>query len=379
MCNKNKEKGLKLTICCDKLWNKKRVEATRRTRHDEDDNPTEPGTRTGGGEEVPPVGGLVLGGEEEDGQDHQDDDQDQHDGCAIEKSEEVMKYRLHQYSENPSMELTGEDMMMAMDCDHCGPAVTEYVRMDCLGCGEGWVREDYTLCILGNDVISLFPSLDSVTTGKIIRGEVTRSTMTIEGFNTKLGLRYIAMNEKYTSDLEDLRCLLPWRMTKPGIKPSMKCKWVNSKEILSEEDWVYPPVTPTEEQRRKIIGHVAEIGTRTIFENFCYRFGGKAYHQLEGGPIGARVTMCAARMVMQHWAREYTGILIQAGLRIPLMTGYVDDGRQGSTTLRRGMKFDTEKRMFAYSKEQERIDEDDPDNVRMAKRCLPAMNAVTPT
>ena len=80
-----------------------------------------------------------------------------------------------------------------------------------------------------------------------------------------------------------------------------------------------------------------------IFQNFVYQFGGKAYHQQEGGPIGARVTMCASRMVMQHWARGYEAILLKAGLRIPLLGGYVDDGRQGTTVLRKGMYFNEER------------------------------------
>ena len=126
------------------------------------------------------------------------------------------------------------------------------------------------------------------------------------------------------------------------------------------------------------MGHVAEIGTRAIFEQFCYRFGGKAYHQQAGGPIGARVTMCASRMVMQHWARKYNMFLVQAVLRVLLLRGYVDDGRQGSTVLRRGMKFDQERREFIFSEEQLQSDETEnlPDNTRMAQRCLPAMNSV---
>ena len=42
------------------------------------------------------------------------------------------------------------------------------------------------------------------------------------------------------------------------------------------------------------------------------------------------------------------------------------------------MAFDEDKKEFIFSEEQLRIDdnEDDPDNTRMAKRCLPAMNAV---
>ena len=142
-----------------------------------------------------------------------------------------------------------------------------------------------------------------------------------------------------TGDLEDLRELMPRRMTKPGVKPTMKSRWVNHKEILDDDDWVYPQRIPTSKQRRMIIGRVAEIGTREVFENFCYQFGGVAYHQQNGGSIGARVTMCVAKMVMQHWARGYTNILLKAGLKIPLMAGYVDDGRQGSTVLRKGMIF----------------------------------------
>jgi hypothetical protein len=293
-------------------------------------------------------------------------------------NEEVVKYRKFQYETNERMKLTGDDLMIVMDCNHCGPDLTDEIRKECLCCGDGWVREDYTLCIIGNDVISLFPSLDSVNTGRIVREEVARSTMEIDGFSTKLGLRYIAMNEEYTSDLDKIRKLMPRRLTKPGVKPTMKCKWVNNKEVLDDDDWIYPPITPTREQTRWIQGHVAEIGTRMIFENFVYQFGGVAYHQQQGGPIGARVTMCAARMVMQHWARGYEMILLKAGLRIPLLGGYVDDGRQGSTVLRRGMLFDHNKKEFVYSEEQRRIDEmeNEPDNRRMARVCLPAMNAV---
>ena len=133
-----------------------------------------------------------------------------------------------------------------------------------------------------------------------MREEVENSTIEIDGFNVRLGLKYLAMNEEYTGDLDDLRDLMPKRMTKPGKKPTMQSKWVNNKEIIDDDDWVFPTRMATSKERRMIIGRVAEIGTRVIFEKFCYRFGGVAYHQQHGGPRGARVTMCAARMLMQH-------------------------------------------------------------------------------
>jgi hypothetical protein len=79
--------------------------------------------------------------------------------------------------------------------------------------------------------------------------------------------------------------------------------------------------------------------------------------------------MCAAKMVMQNWARKYEGILLRAGL----MTGYEDDGRQRSTVLRKGMMFNDQLEEEQYERD---VEEDAPENIRMVRICLPAMNSV---
>ena len=56
-----------------------------------------------------------------------------------------------------------------------------------------------------------------------------------------------------------------------------------------------------------------EFETRFLFQNFTSQFGGKTFLQMSGGPIGARVTMAAARIVMNSWARQYSGVLIRSG------------------------------------------------------------------
>ena len=55
--------------------------------------------------------------------------------CEEDKTEEIIKYRIHQYRENPNMRMTGEEIELALNCDHCGPGVTEHVRKDCEDCG----------------------------------------------------------------------------------------------------------------------------------------------------------------------------------------------------------------------------------------------------
>ena len=53
-------------------------------------------------------------------------------------------------------------------------------------------------------------------------------------------------------------------------------------------------------------------------------------------------------------------------------------GGRGGTTFRKGMRFDESMRDFVMDQEQLERDKeaDEPDNVRMTRICLPAMNSV---
>ena len=166
------ERNMKAISRCDKLWKKKSEEARMASSNEEDEGANDMGARARIEENLEDL--------------RQEEDEY---SCKEEKNEETLKFRMHQYKENPSMKITGEEVELVMNCDHCGPCITDLARQDCGECGQGWVREDYTLCILGNDVVSLFPSLESASTGKIVREEVARSTMNVDGFNVKLRLK----------------------------------------------------------------------------------------------------------------------------------------------------------------------------------------------
>ena len=85
------------------------------------------------------------------------------------------------------------------------------------------------------------------------------------------------MNRRLTGDLQAIRRLLPWK--KSGKNVSMKNKGVNKKKEDITKEWGFRDITPTEQERKELLARVAEIGLRVIFENFCYRFNGKMYHQ----------------------------------------------------------------------------------------------------
>ena len=61
--------------------------------------------------------------------------------------------------------------------------------------------------------------------------------------------------------------------------------------------------------------------------------------QTEGGPIGARLTMCVARLVLQEWHDKFAEILDKSGLREYLKGLYVDDGRNVVDLLHLGTRF----------------------------------------
>ena len=85
---------------------------------------------------------------------------------------------------------------------------------------------------------------------------------------------------------------------------------------------------PTPQQIREIQARCAEIGVRFLFENFTYKFASQLHQQMGGGPIGARVTMAAARLVMSDWGERWKSILEESKILIGMLEGYVDDRNQ---------------------------------------------------
>ena len=244
-----------------------------------------------------------------------------------------------------------------------------------------WEEE---IVIFGNDVVALFPSMTSANTGRIIRRQISKSGMKIDGIDYKHVLLYIMLNKNMTGDLGSLVRLLPWRRGVTGTAPGMKNKNLNSKnydDIL--KTWEFPDRYPTDGEKRELLARMGEIGLRAIFENFMYTFTGKNYLQMSGGPIGARVTMAAARLVMQDWSEQYKIILTKAQLEIWLFNGYVDDGRQGTGKLEMGMRFIEKEMEFKFRDEWRQEDEErreagESTVKRMSKQCQLAMNAINP-
>ena len=88
-------------------------------------------------------------------------------------------------------------------------------------------------------------------------------------------------------------------------------------------------------------------------------------------------------MFCQDFFIKYEEILLRAGLLITLLKVYVDDGRQVTSLLEKGMRYHAEEEKFIWSEEDEQEDREleergEDDDSFMARICLPVMNAINP-
>ena len=111
----------------------------------------------------------------------------------------------------------------------------ELLKEDCHECGCGLYDEDKESYIIGSDVVALFPSIKSKSTGIIIRRRVEKSSLKFPGFNYRQGARYIVMNRNYTGDLHGIANILPRRRKLQGGTPGMTGKAVNDKKEWDDE------------------------------------------------------------------------------------------------------------------------------------------------
>ena len=124
--------------------------------------------------------------------------------------------------------------------------------------------------------------------------------------------RYCTGNRKLAGNLDEIKHLLPWRRKsgKGGKDPGMQNPEMKGRRAGGENTWRFPAkFDPTEREKKVLISKVSRIVVQILWTTFTYEFAGELFVQMEGGPIGARITMAASRLVMQEWSERYSKIL----------------------------------------------------------------------
>ena len=194
--------------------------------------------------------------------------------------------------------------------------------------------------VIGWDVNALYPSLDWETTQGVVKEAIINSKIKWEDIDYMEGCRYIALNlsgEECRSS--NLSRILPVRRAKTGVRPGVKGPGPMGAEPHDQEQWRFPEVTLTEEEKKEVITAVVAIATKNLFSNHLYTFANKVYRQKSGGAIGLRATCAIARVTMNIWDQLWNKRMVELNLRKEVYTRYMDDGRALIYPIRPGWRY----------------------------------------
>ena len=170
--------------------------------------------------------------------------------------------------------------------------------------------------LIGFDVNALYPSLDWGNTEKVIRQSIIESGIEWDNLDIMEGCRYIALNwDANKCRQSSLARILPVRRAKTGVRPGLRGTGPLGPDIHDQEQWRFPDVVITDEERRDVIATVVSIAVKELFKNHLYTFGNKVFRQTSGGAIGLRATCAIARITMNVWDELWGRKIIELNLR----------------------------------------------------------------
>ena len=220
-------------------------------------------------------------------------------------------------------------------------------------------------------------SLSAEKTGESVRKQVEKCRIKWEEIDSDWLTLYIHLNRDLCSNLQEISKYLPER--RRGREAGMGSEECMKRHLDVNSDgsnWTFPRVTIDENVKRKLMGAALEVAVKFFFKHFTYTFGGKTYLQIDGGPIGARLTMCVAKLVLQQWKEEYNVILREAQIEEKLSKIYVDDNRCITEYVKAGMRFNEKNKKFEFNEDLVEKDEEVPKLLRTKRELLKAMNSI---
>ena len=171
--------------------------------------------------------------------------------------------------------------------------------------------------LIGCDVNALYPSLDWDTAELVVKNAIMESDIRWENIDILEGCRYIALNwDGPKCRKSKLARILPVRRAKTGVRPGVRGEGPMGPTVHDQEQWRFPDVVITEEERKEVIATVVAIATKVLFSNHLYSFGGKVYRQTEGGAIGLRAICAIARVTMNTWDNLWNKRILELNLKV---------------------------------------------------------------
>ena len=142
------------------------------------------------------------------------------------------------------------------------------------------------MVIIGTDVVNLYPSLDISKVVGEVEEAILGANIEWEDIDYLEGARYIALNwTEQQCRTSKLWRILPRRRYTTGCRPGLKGAGPQGGARGDQEQWVFPNVRLSSEERNLIVATVIKLATEAMFKYHFYEFGGKKYQQMGGAPL----------------------------------------------------------------------------------------------
>ena len=145
------------------------------------------------------------------------------------------------------------------------------------------------LVVFSMDVSKMFPSLIASDVAKVVEVEVD---------DTELGLMLailVSREEVEGAGLGEVVC----KRKRKGRPILITTKWITGERGGQAENLFHDPErNPTHAERRQMLAMLLEVLIKKVMGNHAYSFNGINKLQLEGGPIGLKLSGAIAKIVM---------------------------------------------------------------------------------
>ena len=229
--------------------------------------------------------------------------------------------------------------LLSQICMRLGDEMDENVKTLCLSQEEmchglemvnsrGGIRK---LAFFSMDVCKMFPSLRASDVARIVKEEYLEAQLEVEVDDAELALFLAIEVDREELERRGLGQVTNKRKRRGGRPILITTKWVVGERGGQSENLFHEPERrPTPMERRKMFALLLELLVVKVMGNHCYSVNGVNKVQLEGGPIGLKLSGALAKVVMLSWSRRFkttTTVALSdfAYFNLYMLLFYVDD------------------------------------------------------
>ena len=243
--------------------------------------------------------------------------------------------------------------LLSQICMQLGDEMDESIGSLCISqeemCGEiekvnnrGDIKK---LVVFSMDVSKMFPSMVASDVAKVVREEYMMAKLEVEVDDKELGLMLailVGQDEVERLGLGEVVCKRKRRGGRPIL---ITTKWITGERGGQTENLFHDPErNPTAAERRQMFALLLELMVIKVMGNHVYCFNGTNKLQLEGGPIGLKLSGAVAKVVMLSWSRRFraattTSLSSFANFDLYMLQFYVDDTMVATEELEPGCRF----------------------------------------